>query len=99
MYVFVCLLIVSAFTLVLLAVGSITRVSVVSDVGVWGKPAFVGALPCGMTFAPRGLRHLVTGGLSPLPEKPDIYNALYLSGNAADSFIEQKDPVGRSSAN
>lgn len=33
-YVFVCLLIVSAFTRLLLAVGSISRIFVVSDVGM-----------------------------------------------------------------
>lgn len=31
----------------------------------------------------------MTGGLSPLLEKPDIYNGLYLLGKKADSFIEQ----------
>lgn len=67
---------------------------VVSDVGIWEKPAFEGALPCGMTFASRWRRHPVTGGLSPLLEKPDIYNGLYLLGKKADSFIEQKEPVG-----
>lgn len=39
------------------------------------------------------------GDLSPLLEKPDIYNGLYLLGKKADSFIEQKEPMGlRSSA-
>lgn len=39
------------------------------------------------------------GDLSPLLEKPDIYNGLYLLGKKADSFIEQREPVGlRSSA-
>lgn len=89
-YVFVYLLIVSAFTLLLLAVGSMFRIFVVSDVGIWGKPALKGALPYGMTSAPRWLRHPVMGGLSPLLEKPDIYNGLYLLGKKADSFIEQK---------
>lgn len=36
----------------------------------------------------------MTGGLLPLLEKPDIYNGLYLLGKKADSFIEQKEPVG-----
>lgn len=67
---------------------------VVSDVGIWEKPAFEGALPCGMTFALRWLRHPVTGSLLRLLEKPDIYNGLYLLGKKADSFIEQKKPVG-----
>lgn len=49
-----CLLIVSAFTLLFLAVGSMSRMVVESDVGIGEKPAFEGALPCGMTFAPRG---------------------------------------------
>lgn len=62
---------------------------VVSDVGMWEKPAFEGALPWGMIFALRWRRHPVTGGLSPLLEKPDIYNGLYLLGKKADSFIEQ----------
>lgn len=89
-----CLLIVSAFTLLLLAVGSVFEFFVVSDVGIWEKPAFEGALPCGMTFASRRLRRPVTGGLSPLLEKPDIYNGLYLLGKKADAFIEQKEPGG-----
>lgn len=38
-----CLLIVSAFTLSLLAVGSPLRFFVVSDVGIWEKPALEGA--------------------------------------------------------
>ena len=64
-------------------------VFLVSDVGIYGKPAFEGALPCGVTFALRWLRHPVTGGLLRLLEKPDIYNGLYLLGKKADSFIEQ----------
>ena len=60
----------------------------VSDVGIYGKPAFEGALPCGVTFALRWLRHPVTGGLLRLLEKPDIYNGLYLLGKKADSFID-----------
>lgn len=67
---------------------------VVSDIGLGEKPAFEGALPCGMTFASRWLRHPGTGGLSRLLEKPDIYNGLYLLGEKADAFIEQREPVG-----
>lgn len=38
------------------------------------------------------------GGLSPLLEKPDIYNGLYLLGKKASSFIEQKEPVDKRSS-
>lgn len=62
----------------------------VSDVGIYGTPAFEGALPCGGTFALRWPRRPVTGGLLRLLEKPDIYNGLYLLGKKADSFIEQE---------
>lgn len=61
----------------------------VCDVGLGEKPAFEGALPCGMAFAPRGPRQPGMGGLSPLLETPDIYNGLYLLGKKADSFTEQ----------
>lgn len=37
-------------------------------------------------------------GLSPLLERPDIYNGLYLLGKRASPFIEQEEPVGTQSS-
>lgn len=41
-----CVLIVSTLTQLLLAVGSMCRSFVISDVGIWEKPTCEGALPC-----------------------------------------------------
>lgn len=40
----------------------------------------------------------MTGGLSPLLEKPDTYNGLYLLGKMAESFLAQRAAVGARSS-
>jgi hypothetical protein len=82
--------------LLLLAVGSMFGFFVVS-VHVGEKPAFGGtALWNGLPLS-GCLRCLLMDGLSPLLEKPDIYNGLYLLGKKGTS-IHRAEPVGTRSS-
>lgn len=70
-------------------------VFVVSDVGIWEKPAFVGtALWNGLLSG--CLRYLLTSGLSPLLERPDIYNGLYLLGKKGKSIHRAENLLAHS---